>query len=191
MKKLPVSGNKATLIDRIEQMGDSSLDPQQPILQLLLDKWFMTPFASSSSMREGTLNEANVLCNVAAFLKENGTFEILEIKEYGLLCSKDVFYAAFSPDGIAVAFHDEFDDVVSLVEIKSKCTTATVQMEMALATRYGVFKSINASTNPLEFKQSIPEASHRCQLVHGMACGDLRHGFLSWRHCLGLFELFT
>ncbi len=32
MKKLPVSGNKATLIDLIVQMGDSSLDPQQPVL---------------------------------------------------------------------------------------------------------------------------------------------------------------
>ena len=137
----------------------------------------MTPFASSSSMREGTLNEANVLCNISSFLKENSKFEILEIKEYGLLCLKDVFYAAFSPDGIAVAFHDDFDDVVSLVEIKSKCTTATVQKEMALATRYGVFKSINSSLNPLEFKQSVPESSHRCQLIHGMACGDLRHAF--------------
>ena len=104
----------------------------------------MSPFASSSSMREGNLNEANVLCNVSAFLKENSEFEILEIKEYGLLCSRDVFFAAFSPDGIAVAFHDEWDDIVSLAENKSKCTTATVQKEMALATRCGAFKSINA-----------------------------------------------
>ena len=91
LKTLPVSGNKETLIDRIVQSGGSLLDPAQPVLQLLLDKWFMTPFSSSSSMREGTLNEANVLRNTSSFLKENSEFEILEIKEYGLLCSKDIF----------------------------------------------------------------------------------------------------
>jgi hypothetical protein len=138
----------------------------------------MTPFASSLAMREGTLNESNVLSKVPSFIKKHSKFEITEIKEYGLLCSKDSWFAAFSPDGIAVTKHDNWVvDVLALLEIKSKCSNATVQKEMDLVTRYGVFRLVNASTNPLEFKQSVPDASHRCQLLHGMACGDLIHGF--------------
>ena len=137
----------------------------------------MTPFASSSSMREGTLNEVNVLSKIPSFLKEHSEFEVADIKEYGLLCSKDYYYAAFSPDGIIVADHDGWGNILALLEIKSKCTNATVEHEMMLVERYGRFKSVNATRNPLEFKQTVPDASHRCQLIHGMACGDLPHGF--------------
>jgi hypothetical protein len=78
----------------------------------------MTPFASSLAMREGTLNESNVLSKVPSFIKKHSKFEITEIKEYGLLCSKDSWFAAFSPDGIAVTKHDNWVvDVLALLEI--------------------------------------------------------------------------
>ena len=49
-------------------------------------------------------------------------------KEYGLLCGKDAFYAAFSPDAIAVLLIPYVGQVTALVEIKSKCSTATVHL---------------------------------------------------------------
>jgi hypothetical protein len=58
LKSLPVSGTKTRIIERILHAdGSQSQQEQQPgaVLQLLLEKWFMTPFASSSTMREGTL----------------------------------------------------------------------------------------------------------------------------------------
>ena len=181
LKSLPVLRTKPRLIERILLSDGAQSDRDRQagaVLQLLLDNWFMTLFASSSSVREGTLNEAHVLSKVSSFVEKHSKYKIKEIKEYGLLCSKDSWFAAFSPDGSAVTKHDNWGvDVLALLEIKSKCSNATIQKEMDLVKRYGIFKSINASTNPLEFKQSVPDASHRCQLLYQMACGDLIHGF--------------
>jgi hypothetical protein len=187
-KGVPVSGNKTTLIDRILQGGGSRhSNAERPVLELLLEKWFMSPFASSTSMREGTLNESNVLVKLALFVDDHSElFTVTDYQEYGLLCAKDTFYAAFSPDGIVVVKHNEElhqgDDeaptnFLALVEIKSKCTNATVQKETALAAAYGVFRTVVAFIDVEEFKQCVPEASYRCQLLHGMACGSLQDAF--------------
>ena len=64
-----------------------------------------------------------------------------------------------------------------MVEIKSKCTNATVQKETTLAARYGVFTRVFACNDAEGFKQCVPVASYRCQLIHGMASGDLNDAF--------------
>ncbi|KAI2503881.1 hypothetical protein MHU86_10528 [Fragilaria crotonensis] len=59
---LAVSGNKSCLIERIlSSTGLIRPDAEHPVLEILLEKWFMLPLGSSMAMREGTLNEANVL----------------------------------------------------------------------------------------------------------------------------------
>ena len=94
-----------------------------------------------------------------------------------------MFYAAFSPDAIAVAVNEViFDEegILFLVEIKSKCTPATVIKETALARTYGTCPSVYvAFTDPMndDFKYMIPEPEYRCQLVHGIASGNLQHAF--------------
>jgi hypothetical protein len=107
-KGVQISGKKTTLINRILQQGGGSQhsNAERPVLELLLEKWFMSPFASSTSMREGTLNKSNVLARLALFVDEHSEYTVIVFKEYGLLCAKDTFYAAFSPDGIVVVRHD-------------------------------------------------------------------------------------
>ena len=74
-KLLPVSGSKTTIIDRVLSWGGSHEEPR-PVLELLLEKWFMAPFASSNSMREGTLNETNVLLRLSSFLEDESVCEV-------------------------------------------------------------------------------------------------------------------
>ncbi len=94
-KGVPVSGKKTTLINRILQQGGGSQhsNAERPVLELLLEKWFMSPFASSTSMCEGTLNKSNVLARLALFVDEHSEYTVIDFKEYGVLCAKDIFYA--------------------------------------------------------------------------------------------------
>ena len=97
-----------------------------------------------------------------------------------LLCHHDERLAAFSSDGIAGVVEDsEWASLryPSLVEMKSKCTEATLHAEKELVDEFGECQEINAVKNPDLFKAIIPEASYRCQLLHGMACGGLENGF--------------
>ena len=133
-------------------------------------------------MREGTLNETNVLLRLSSFLEDESDYFVRYIHDaYRLLCAKDMFYAAFSPDGIAVVENEACWDKPELVllEIKSKCTPTTVEKETALASRYGrlAVASLTLTGGEEEFKHLVPEQDYRCQLVHGLACGDLRHAF--------------
>ena len=66
---------------------------------------------------------------------------------------------------------------MALVEIKSRVTDNTVQEETAIQTSHGRFLSLNMSTEPQLFKQVIPDTAHRAQLLHGIVCGKLEHGF--------------
>ena len=123
-----MSGNKSCLIERIlSSTGLIRPEAEHPVLEILLEKWFMSPLGSSMAMREGTLNEANVLPKLGLFLQTHSENDcrLQYYKEYGLLCGKDAFYAAFSPDAIAVLLIPYVGQVTAVVEIKSKCSTAT------------------------------------------------------------------
>jgi hypothetical protein len=132
------------------------------------------------AMREGALNEANKLRKLGLFLQTHSENDcrLQEYKEYGLLCGKDASYEEFSPDAIAVLLIPYMGQVTALVEIKSKCTVATVQKEPCLAQQYGYLKSVVVHrTDPndsKEFQECISEHDHCAQVIHGMACGDLQ-----------------
>jgi hypothetical protein len=150
----------------------------------------MSPFALSKAMREGTLNEPNVLSRIGDFLDRESSFRIKCIREYGLACARGMFYAAFSPDAIVlVEDEEEFmrnDGSIGqrpprlfVVEIKSKCTASTVKKEINMSIRYGVFRTVfvDLTDGEGEFKQLVPELDYRCQLLHCIACAGLRHAF--------------
>jgi hypothetical protein len=181
LKLLAVSGNKSCLIKRLlSSTGLIRPEAEHPVLEIILEKWFMLPLGLSMAMREGALNEANVLPKLGLFLQTHSENDccLQEYKEYGLLCGKDASYAAFSPDAIAVLLIPYMGQVTALVEIKSKCTLATVQKETCLAQQYGYLKSVVVHRTDLngskEFQECISEHDHRAQAIHGMACGDLQ-----------------
>ena len=194
-KKLPVSGSKGILIDRIlswtSQQDEASRRPaaQNSILSILMKSWFMAPF-KSRACREGTLNEPFIFANFPRFVSQKSAKEgpdgqrrtvVESIHEFGLMCNADDTNAAFSPDAIA-GIADVLPDgtstsVVALVEMKSKCSQATLSAEMELITLYGEYQEINAEEDPISFKSSIPDTSYRCQLLHGMASGNLDNAF--------------
>jgi hypothetical protein len=97
------------------------------------------------------------------------------------MCNADDTNAAFSPDGIAgiadTSPDGSLSSAVALVEMKSKCSQATLSEEMELVTLYGEYQEINAEEDPMSFKSSIPDISYRCQLVHGMASAGLDNAF--------------
>jgi hypothetical protein len=102
---------------------------------------------------------------------------IQSLHKFGLMCNADDTNAAFSPDAIAGIADFSPDGLstsaVALVEMKSKCSQATLAEEMELIALYREYQEINAEEDPMSFKSSIPDTSYRCQLLHGMASGGL------------------
>jgi hypothetical protein len=178
-KNLTLSGSKKTLIERILASGgdeSSSLVRPKKAVDILLGSWFMAPFASANhATRIGSIN---VLPQISMFVDQNSrTFHIEEIKEYGLLCRKGLFYMAFSPDGVAVVVSAFYGQFLALIEIKSRVTTNTTAEENEIQNSRGSFVSVNISTYPDQFKKLIPDTAHRAQLLHGMVCANVQHAF--------------
>ena len=153
MMSLPVSGTKSILIERIlvsqatlreltQRENDSTT-----VLYALMKTWFMKPF-QSKACREGTLNEPFILSNFASFVFKKSMsclqaagrqITIVSIHEFGLLCHHGEMMAAFSPDGIAgVVENSNWASLryAALVEMKSKCTEATLHAEKELVDEF-------------------------------------------------------
>jgi SAP domain len=192
-KNLPVSGTKAVLIQRIlagahDEGNQPPQDESTTVMSALMKTWFMAPF-KSKACREGTLNEPFIFSHFPLFISEKSVaclasvsrvMKIESIHEFGLLCHPYQDLAAFSPDAIAGVLEELPSGptrYVALVEMKSKCTQATLTEEYKLIAEFGAYQEINADEDPELFKVSIPEASYRCQLLHGMASGALNHAF--------------
>ena len=193
-KNLAVSYTKAAVIERIlssgcNDEGNQPRDEATTVLSVLLKTWFMAPF-KSKACREGTLNEPFIFSHFPLFVSEKSAkclapaghqIKIETIHDLGLLCHADEELAAFSPDAIAGVLVDGLPSgptrYVALVEMKSKCSQATLTQEHKLIAEFGEYQEINAEEDPELFKRSIPDASYRCQLLHGMASGALDHAF--------------
>ena len=67
-----MSGNKSGLIKRIiSSTGLIRSDAEHPVLEILREKWFMSPLGLLMAMREGVLNEANVLPKLGLSLQNH------------------------------------------------------------------------------------------------------------------------
>ncbi|KAI2505553.1 hypothetical protein MHU86_8889 [Fragilaria crotonensis] len=136
-KKLPVSGSKGILIDRILSWTSQQDEPsRRPAAeQHFVDtNEIMVHGSIQKSAKEGPDGQRRTV--------------IESIHEFGLMCNADDTNAAFSPDAIA-GIADVLPDgtstsVVALVEMKSKCSQATLSAEMELITLYGEYQEINA-----------------------------------------------
>lgn len=174
-KKLPQSGTKMQLSERILGSKPETVTQLPGYLELLINSWFMAPF-KSRACREGSINEHSILLHISTFMeKEDKDLNIEKIQEYGLLNSKDHELLAFSPDAIAVAHVPSTNErKLMLVEMKTKCSTSTEQAEKDIAQKLGRYLSINIDEcTPIDFENAVPEASFCCQLLHGMTCGNL------------------
>lgn len=128
---LPVSGNKTLLVDRIVQhfdpgVGGDALASESNIRTRMMESWFMRPMFNSN-MKVGTANEPFVIKALPSFVKDSSLgFEVVGLREYGLLCCKDKPHIATSPDGV-IAMKNLEDGVVLLaaVEIKTRTTRIT------------------------------------------------------------------
>jgi hypothetical protein len=108
--------------------------------------------------------------------------KIESIHIFGLLCHPNEKLTAFSPDAIAGVLVDKLPSgptcYVALVEMKSKwCSQVTLAQENNLIAEFGEYQEIDAEEDPELFKQSIPDALYRYQLLHGTASGALNHAF--------------
>ncbi len=85
----------------------------------------------------------------------------------------------FYPDTIAGVLVEDLSRgptrYVALVEMKSRCSLATLTQQSKLIAEFGEYQEINAEEDPELFKRSIPDASYRCQLLYGTASGALDH----------------
>jgi hypothetical protein len=170
---LTMTGTKALLIQRICSWVPSAIEEAPTIVSLIIMASFMAPF-KSQACREGTMNEPIVMANIGLFIDMHSPSMHMEaLQEYGLMTAKDDQNAAFSPDGIAVCVSPMRGRFIVLVEIKSKCTAQTEQAEIAIALRFGQYHCINAIEDAMVFKESIPDASYRGQLIHGMCCAGV------------------
>jgi hypothetical protein len=98
LKLLAVSGNKSCLFERIlSSTGLIRPEAEHPVLEILLEKWFILPLGSSMAMREGTLNEANVLPKLGLFLQTHSENDcrLQEYKEYVCFVGKTLFMQRF------------------------------------------------------------------------------------------------
>ena len=108
----------------------------------------------------------------------NCRIKIESLHEFGLLCHPDEDLAAFSLDAMADVIEETLEgnsNYVALVEMKSKCSEVTLTHDMEVVGEFGEYQEINIDDNPQLFKGSIPDASYRCQLLHGIASGSVNH----------------
>ena len=78
----------------------------------------------------------------------------MSIHEFGLVCYHDEMLAAFSPDGIAGVVEDlEWASLryPALVEMKSKCTDATLLAEKELVEEFGELVSVGGRELLLQY----------------------------------------
>jgi hypothetical protein len=119
-------------------------------------------------MKLETLNEGNVLKYDPLFLSSVGSVQVLEIREYGLLCHNQQPEMCFSPDGIAVCSDEVLQsNYTLLIEIKTRTNVNTQREEAKLRDKYGKFTRVTVGSN--DFFQCIPDPTHRgqpCVLVH-------------------------
>jgi hypothetical protein len=180
-----VSGLKGIITERILSWRTRRPAAQSRILTIPKQSWFMAPF-KPKACREGTLNVPFIFAYLPRFVLQKSVMEgpdgqrrtvIESLHKFGLMCNADNTNAAFSPDAIAGIPNFSPDGTstssVVLVEMKSKCSQATLAEEMELISLYGEYQKINAEEDPMSFKSSIPDTSYRCQLLHGMASGGL------------------
>ncbi|OWZ17712.1 hypothetical protein PHMEG_0008312 [Phytophthora megakarya] len=170
---LAVSGSKPVLKDRLKSFdGIDNGSRRASMKGEILSAWFMKPI-SSSAMKIGSHNEPQIAAHVKPFIAAHSHFKVDAL-------NREMPFAAFSPDDIAVITSPTRPQFYAVLEYKTRVTEATQQREQLLAETHGIFSSVRLleNGNAPDFKSQIPDGSYRCQILHNIVCGQVSDGFL-------------
>jgi hypothetical protein len=141
---------------------------QVVLLQRMVPHWFMKPFEAQEggAIDVGCANEKRVIGQLNSFLqrKAQTPYQILQLREYGLLANRSVQFAFTSPDAVcALGKNGEFFGLCA-VEIKTHSSLDTINVLNARIFEYGIFQECAAGSP--EFQSFVPNAEYRTQIVH-------------------------
>ena len=201
-----VGGRKSQLVERL--LVEENFDPwvdgtigtsvdTESIDDILHRSWFMSPVSKGdiNAFRKGSLNEARIPMYIDEFFREHGIRKsLLQMRDVGLVCDKELPYLATSVDGIGVLTdlppidssrildpNSETDDESSsgfqhvpttyIWENKTRPGKKSKEKIKKIAERHG--RLINLNLENLDdrrtLKQVMPNAIYRSQVLHHAA----------------------
>ncbi|POM65530.1 hypothetical protein PHPALM_18737 [Phytophthora palmivora] len=136
----------------------------------------MAPF-STSDTKIGSANEENIAVHISSFLDKHS--------------QRGMPIAAFTPDNVASILNTRRGRFHAIMEYKTRTTARTVQKEQVLANSWGRFLTVDVSAMGFGGRlcDVIPEASHRLQLLHSIACGGVQDGFLVYASATAIIRV--
>ena len=167
-----------------------------------LQSWVMKPLVATSGMREGTLNEIEVLKAMPKFIsnvttafqvdlqpgdsgsplstgtirKINEPMKLPYIRCVGLINARNHEMVYDSPDAVALMVTDEGKQLVIAIEVKTMTSVDTVRNAERLRKCYDSFieiTDIGYNSNANNiFKSLIPNTGYRAQCLHHAATVD-------------------
>lgn len=167
-RRLPCSGPKPTLVQRLLEVPQT----RRNIAQELLDIWFRKPLKSSTALKTGLQNEDNISAALPLFVKENSgsLVDIVELSEVGLLARADRRYLSTSIDRLARLRIGGGEDEVAAVEFKTMTNTRTCSEALRRVSTFDISeRCIDAPFGGQLFKQLVWTREYRAQLLHHAA----------------------
>ena len=151
-----------------------------------LTAWFMKPLATTAGMREGSVNELQVLKALPKFFERHilkplsssdmhmeGHHKVQYIRTVGLLGSLKAPLLAGSPDAIIAISNPDDDVYVAAVERKTMTALGTIRKAKDTQEKHGHLSAIrgigeNTAATDL-FHDLVPNTSYRLQCLHHAA----------------------
>ena len=161
-----------------------------------LDSWAMKPLVSTAGMKEGTVNEIQVLRAIPAFLEEHcalnaslahqkllpalGTqYRAGYVRSVGLVASKSDPMLADSHGGLIWLTTDDGNAVCAAVEVKTMASPNTIEKAKRRRDAYSPFVSIydvrNSASSAAHFKEYLVDSTgYRFQCIHHCVVTSLK-----------------
>ena len=190
--------------ERVDTVSDEERDAERKkkltnrLYSASLSAWFMKPLVSTAGMKEGSVNEHQVLQSLPFFIDKNRCWSEDEFipqraaresiarkhrVEYicttGLVGSHNISLLAGSPDGVAAISNQDGDVFVSAVEIKTMTAIRTIESATRIQLSYSQYvyvRRIGQCHNSLKvFHDMVPSTSYRVQCLHHSAVLGIQH----------------
>ena len=170
-----------------EQLSVRRIDCLKQILyETSLSSWVMKPLFCSAGMREGSMNEIQVLKALQNFVSlhtaiDGDTFEsgcmdscssysVEYVRSVGLISSRTVQFLADSPDAVVGMKRDSEEIITGAVEVKTMTSVSTIKNAHALRERFSAFVRLQnvgrSSSSTHQFKSLVPTPEYRAQCLH-------------------------
>ena len=141
------------------------------LLQRMLPRWFMKPFASQAggAIEQGTENESSIISVLQRYVKKlsKKEYDIHKVREFGLLANRKHRVCTTSPDGVFPLLkrngNGEYDFVsLCALEMKTRGTENTTDALIEAVLNGGEWGE--CVTDSQEFEDYIPDPSYRSQV---------------------------